>query len=71
VDVVVDDVSPIDADLSYPKHPVKILDQQDRVLRHRTIWFFKVQRSHSSEQEATWETEEFLRSRYPGFLSPQ
>jgi hypothetical protein len=26
VDVVVDDVSPIDADLSYPEHPVKILD---------------------------------------------
>jgi hypothetical protein len=26
VDVIVDDVSPLDADLSYPKHPVKILD---------------------------------------------
>jgi hypothetical protein len=37
VDVVVDDVSPFDADLSYPEHPVKILDQQDRVLRRRTI----------------------------------
>jgi hypothetical protein len=32
-DVVVDDVSPLDADQSYPEHPVKILDQQDRVLR--------------------------------------
>jgi hypothetical protein len=29
VDVIVDDVSPLDADLSYPEHPVKILDQQD------------------------------------------
>jgi hypothetical protein len=29
VDVVVDDVSLLDADLSYPEHPVKILDQQD------------------------------------------
>jgi hypothetical protein len=37
VDVVVDDVSPLDADLSYPEHPVKILDQQDQVLRCRTI----------------------------------
>jgi hypothetical protein len=27
VDVVVDDVSPLNADLSYPEHPVKILDQ--------------------------------------------
>jgi hypothetical protein len=29
VDVVVDDVSLLDADLSYLEHPVKILDQQD------------------------------------------
>jgi hypothetical protein len=34
VDVVVDDVSPLDVDLSYPEHPVKILDQQGRVTRH-------------------------------------
>jgi hypothetical protein len=37
VDVVVDDVSPLDADLSYLEHLVKILDQQNRVTRHRTI----------------------------------
>jgi hypothetical protein len=29
VDVIVDDVTPIDADLSYPEHSVKVLDQQD------------------------------------------
>jgi hypothetical protein len=34
VDVVVGDVSPLDVDLSYPEHPLKILDQQDRVTRH-------------------------------------
>jgi hypothetical protein len=33
VDVVVDDVTPLDADMSYPKHPVKLLCQQDRVMR--------------------------------------
>jgi hypothetical protein len=27
VDVVVDDVSPLNAELSYPEHPVKILDR--------------------------------------------
>jgi hypothetical protein len=27
MDVIVDDVTPLDADLSYPEHPVKILDQ--------------------------------------------
>jgi hypothetical protein len=29
VHVIVDDVSPHDADLSYPEHPGKILDQQN------------------------------------------
>jgi hypothetical protein len=71
VDVTVDDVSPLDADLSYPKHLVKILDQQDRVTRRRMIQFFKVQWSRHSEREATWKTEEFIRSKYPGFLPPQ
>jgi hypothetical protein len=32
-DVVVDDVSPLDADLSYPEHPVKILGEQNRAMR--------------------------------------
>jgi hypothetical protein len=70
MDVVVDDVSPLDVDMSYLEHLVKILGQQDRVMRCRTIRFSKVQWSRHSEQEATWETEEFLRSKYPGFLPP-
>jgi hypothetical protein len=41
-DVVVDDVSPLNADLSYPEHLVKIMDQLDRVTRRQTIRFFKV-----------------------------
>jgi hypothetical protein len=65
VDVIADDIAPLDTDMSYPEHPVKVLGQHDRVTRHRAIWFFKVQWSHHSEQEATWETEEFLRSKYP------
>jgi hypothetical protein len=37
-------------------------------MRRRTIRFYKVQWSHYSEKEDTWETEDFLRSNYPGFL---
>jgi hypothetical protein len=33
MDVVVDDVLPLDADLSYPEHLAKIQDRQDRVTR--------------------------------------
>jgi hypothetical protein len=65
VDVIVNDITPIDVDMSYLEHPMKVLGQHDRVTRHRMIQFFKVQWSRYSEQEATWRTEEFLRSKYP------
>jgi hypothetical protein len=67
-DVIIDDVAPLDANLSYPEHPVKLLGQQDQVMRRRMIRFYKVQRSHHSEKEATWDTVDFLRSSYPDFL---
>jgi hypothetical protein len=41
-DVIIDDVAPLNADLSYPEHPMKLLDQQDRVTRRQTIQFYKV-----------------------------
>jgi hypothetical protein len=41
-DVIIDDVAPLNADLSYPEHPMKLLDQQDRVTRWQTIQFYKV-----------------------------
>jgi hypothetical protein len=37
VDVVLPEVTPLEADLSYPEHPIKILDQKDCVTRHKTI----------------------------------
>jgi hypothetical protein len=43
VDVVANDVTPLETDQSYPEHPVKLLGQQDRVTRRRTIHFYKVQ----------------------------
>jgi hypothetical protein len=70
-DVVVNDVAPLKADLSYPEHSMKLLGQQDWVMRRRMIHFYKVQWSHHSEEEAMWETEEFLHSNYPDFLPPQ
>jgi hypothetical protein len=42
IDVVADDVTPLDADLSYPEHPMKLLGQQDWIMRRWTIWFYKV-----------------------------
>jgi hypothetical protein len=53
VDDMLSEVTPLEADLSYPKHPIKVLDQKDRVTRHKTIKFFKIQWSNHSEEEAT------------------
>ncbi|WVZ97593.1 LOW QUALITY PROTEIN: hypothetical protein U9M48_043115 [Paspalum notatum var. saurae] len=59
----------IEPDLTYEERPIKILDQKQRTARRRTINFYKVQWSNHSEEEATWEQEEYLQTKYPGFLS--
>jgi hypothetical protein len=35
MDVVLPKVRPLEADLSYPEHPIKVLDQKDRVTRRK------------------------------------
>jgi hypothetical protein len=70
VDVVLPEVTPLEADLSYPENPIKILDQKDHVTRHKTVKFFKIQWSNHSEEEATWESEDFFCSRHPDFELP-
>jgi hypothetical protein len=42
MDAVLPKVTLLGADLSYPEHPIKILDQKDRVMRRKTIKFFKI-----------------------------
>ncbi|WVZ63802.1 hypothetical protein U9M48_013407 [Paspalum notatum var. saurae] len=58
----------IQPDLTYEEHSTKILDQKQRSTRRRPINFFKVQWSNHSKEEATWEQEKFLQTKYPGFL---
>jgi hypothetical protein len=70
MDVVLPEVAPLDTDLIYPEHPIKILDQKSRVTRRKTIKFYKIQWSNHTEGEATWESEDFLRSRHPDFELP-
>jgi hypothetical protein len=70
MDVKLPKVTPLEADLSYPEHPIKVLDQKDHVTRCKTIKFFKVQWNNHTEEEATWESEDFLHSHHPGFILP-
>jgi hypothetical protein len=51
--------------LTYSERPVKILDNTERVTHNKVIKMCKVQWSHHTEDEATWEHEEELRADYP------
>src|SRR6187551_1969632 len=55
----------VQEDLTYEEHPVKILEQSERVTRNRVIRMCKVQWSRCTEDEATWEREEDLKAAYP------
>jgi hypothetical protein len=52
-------------DLTYSERLVKILDTAERVTRNKVIKMYKVQWSHHTEDEATWEHEEEIRADYP------
>jgi hypothetical protein len=60
VDVVLLEVAPLEVGLTYPEHPIQILDQKDHVTQRKTIKFLKVQWSNHTEEEATGESEDFL-----------
>jgi hypothetical protein len=52
-------------DLTYTEHPVKILDTLERITRSKRIRMCKVQWSHYTEDEATWEREDELQGECP------
>ena len=56
-------------DLTYEEKPIRILDQTEKVTRSKEIRFYKVQWEHHTEEEATWEREEFLRTAYQELFS--
>jgi hypothetical protein len=70
VDVMLPKLTSLEADFLYPEHPIKVLDQKDRVTRCKTIKFFKIQWSNHIEEEAALESEYFLHSRHPDFVLP-
>jgi hypothetical protein len=70
VDIVLTELAPLETDLTYLKHPIKILDQKSRVTRRKMIKFYKIQWTNHTEEEATRESEDFLRSHHPDFKLP-
>ena len=66
IDVV--DVA-LELDLTYSEHPIRGLDQKDRITRKRILKFYKVQWNQHAEDEATRETQDFLEKNFPRFLA--
>ena len=56
-------------DLTYEERPFRILDEAEMVTRSKAIKFYKVQWERHTEEEATWEREEFSRTTYPKLFS--
>nr|AAM00970.1 Putative retroelement [Oryza sativa Japonica Group]ABB47126.1 retrotransposon protein, putative, Ty3-gypsy subclass [Oryza sativa Japonica Group] len=55
----------IQEDLTYVEKPVRILDTSERRTRNKVTRFCRVQWSHHSEEEATWEREDELKAAHP------
>jgi hypothetical protein len=60
----------IEPDFLHIEHRLRVLDQKERKTRRQIVRMYKIQWSHHME-EATWETEEYLNTKYSGFLQSQ
>ncbi|XP_048502713.1 uncharacterized protein LOC125498530 [Beta vulgaris subsp. vulgaris] len=55
----------IEQNMTFEERPVQILDRQNRALRRKVIPLVKVLWRSQKYEEATWETEESMRLKYP------
>ena len=58
-------------DLTYAEYPIRILDTAERTTRRKAIRMCKIQWSHHSEDEATWEREDDLKAEFPQLFEDQ
>jgi hypothetical protein len=58
----------LELDLTYSEYPIRVLDQKDRVTRKRTLKFYKVLWYQHTEEEAIWESKDFLEKHLPKLL---
>ena len=55
----------VDADGTFEKGPVRIMDNREHVLCGKTVRLVKVLWQHRGVEEATWECEDTVRANYP------
>ncbi|WVZ90112.1 LOW QUALITY PROTEIN: hypothetical protein U9M48_036442 [Paspalum notatum var. saurae] len=61
----------LEEDLTYTKHPVRILDTSEKNTRNKKIKMCRLKWSHHTEAEATWEREDELKAAYPALFANQ
>jgi len=57
--------------LVYEEKLVAVLDHKERVTRNRVVKFYKVLWSNHGEEDAIWETEDYLKEVYKTFFENQ
>jgi len=61
----------LESDLVYEEKLVAIIDRKERVTRNHVVKFYKVLWSNHGEEDATWETEDYLKEVYKTFFKNQ
>ncbi|WVZ97229.1 hypothetical protein U9M48_042779 [Paspalum notatum var. saurae] len=61
----------VQEDLTYTEHPVKIIDTSERSTKNKRVKMCRMQWSHHTEAEATWEREDELKAAYPALFANQ
>ena len=59
------------SDLVYEEKHVAVVDCKERVTRNHVVKFYKVLWSNHGEEDATWETEDYLKEVYKTFFENQ
>jgi hypothetical protein len=59
----------IELDVTYFEYPIRVMDQKDYVTQSRTTKWYKIQWDGYLEEEATWESEDYLLEYIPKFLA--
>ena len=55
----------VDTNGTFEEGPVRIMDNQDQVLRYKIVRLVKVLWKHRGVEEATWKREDMMRTAYP------
>ena len=63
--VLVEQPIELKEDLSYVEEPLAIVDRKEQILRSKVIPLVKVVWRRHSMEEATWESEDSMKMRYP------